>query len=73
MIDMRRGHWMQRSTPLGLLYCLGVIHWLFFFFLVDYYTYSGTSPAAEIQESIANESAVSETIKEIGSTYKLDR
>ena len=64
---------MQRITPLGLLYGLGVVHWLFFFFFVDYYTYSGTSPAAEIRQIIGKGSAVSETIEEIRNTYRLDR
>ena len=52
---------------------LGVIHWLFFFFFVDYYTYSNISPTVEIKEILNKGSSISQTKNEIYDTYKWDR
>jgi len=60
-------------NPLVLLYLLGVMHWLFFFFFVDYYTYSNISPTVEIKEILNKGSSISQTNNEIYDTYKWDK
>jgi hypothetical protein len=54
------------------LYFLGITHWLFFFFFVDYYTYSNIAPTVEIREVLNKESSIEQTIADINKTRKDD-
>ena len=59
-------------NPYILLYLVGIIHWLFFFFFVDYYTYSNISPNLEIEKILTKGSSISNTVNEIYDTHKWD-
>jgi len=57
---------------LSILYLLGIIHWIFFFFFVDYYTYTNISPTREINEVLSKSFSIEQKIDEINKTRKTD-
>ena len=57
---------------ISILFLLGFIHWIFFLFFVDYYSYTNISPTREINEVLKKNYSIQKKIHEINKTRKDD-